>query len=165
MLGAVTATLALVAVLGPIVDGLAGAAEVTVEGVDEGSALLNESSFVDELSGSEEADAQNLANEQDALSVSANQTGGRMTSIKNAFNSTRWKVFGGITGAIAAASGVEIAVSAILASVYNNEWENVPGFDAFANDAIEPYTFPGVNGYDLTSAWLADSLQIGLKTK
>lgn len=165
VLGAVTATLALVAVLGPIVDGLAGAAEVTVEGVDEGSALLNESSFVDELSGSEEADAQNLANEQDALSVSANQTGGRMTSIKNAFNSTRWKVFGGITGAIAAASGVEIAVSAILASVYNNEWENVPGFDAFANDAIEPYTFPGVNGYDLTSAWLADSLQIGLKTK
>jgi hypothetical protein len=30
---------------------------------------------------------------------------------------------------------------------------------------IEPYSFPGVAGFELTSAWLADSLQIGLKTK
>ncbi|MCO7565059.1 TULIP family P47-like protein [Pseudomonas sp. S 311-6] len=165
VMGAVTASLALVAVLGPIVDGLASAAEVTVESVEEGSAVINETTFVEELSGSDEAEEQNLANEKDALANGAEQTAGRMTRIKNAFNSTRWKVFGGITGAVAAASGIEIAVSAIMAAVYNNEWDNVPGFDEFANDAIEPYTFPGVTGYDLTSAWLADSLQIGLKTK
>jgi hypothetical protein len=88
-----------------------------------------------------------------------------MTRIKNAFNATRWKVFGGITAAIGAAYGVEAAISAIMAAVYKNEWDKVPGFDEFANDAIQPYTFPGVNGYELKSAWLADSLQIGLKAK
>ncbi|MHC6225818.1 TULIP family P47-like protein [Pseudomonas sp. X10] len=165
VMGAVTASLALIAVLGPIVDGLAGAAEVTVASVDEGSAIIDEAAFVDELSGSEQAQEQNIANEENALANGAEQVAGRMTRIKNAFNSTRWKVFGGITAAIGAAYGVEIAVSAIMSAAYKNEWDDVPGFDDFANDAIEPYTFPGINGYDLTSAWLADSLQIGLKTK
>ncbi|NDJ57514.1 TULIP family P47-like protein [Enterobacteriaceae bacterium 4M9] len=165
VMGAVTATLALVAVLGPVVDGLAGAAEVTVESVEEGSAIVSETSFVEELSGSEEAEEQNVANEENALANGAEQAAGRMTRIKNAFNSTRWKVFGGITAAIGAAYGVEMAVSAIMSAVYQNKWDEVPGFDEFANDAIAPYTFPGIDGYELKSAWLADSLQIGLKTK
>lgn len=165
VMGAVTATLALVAVLGPVVDGLTASADVAVASVDEGSAILDEASFAEELGGSSESEENNIANEEDALANGAEQATGRMTRIKNAFNSTRWKVFGGITAAVSASYGVEIAVSAILEAVYKNEWENVPGFDEFANDAIEPYTFPGVNGYELKSAWLADSLQIGLKTK
>jgi hypothetical protein len=165
VMGAVTACLALVAVLGPIVDGLASTAEVTAITTEEGTAIIDEASFVEELSGSEESDEQNLANEDDALATGAEQASGRMTRIKNAFNSTRWKVFGGITAAVGAATGIELTVAAVLSATYKNEWEDVPGFDEFAEDAIEPYTLPGVNGYDLKSAWLADSLQIGLKTK
>lgn len=165
VMGAVTASLALVAVLGPVVDGLASAAEVTTITTEEGTAIIDELSFVEEFSGSEEAEEQNIANEENALANGAEQASGRMTRIKNAFNSTRWKIFGSITAVVGAATGGELAVSAILASVYDNEWDNVPGFDEFAEDAIEPYTLPDVNGYDLKSAWLADSLQIGLKTK
>ncbi|ASK18680.1 TULIP family P47-like protein [Halomonas sp. N3-2A] len=165
VMGAVTASLALIAVIGPVVDGLAASAEVTVASVDEGSALLDEESFFSALGEDSESEEQNVANEEDALANGAEQATGRMTRIKNAFNSTRWKVFGGVTAALTAAYGVEMTVAAILESVYKNDWENVPGFDEFANDAIAPYTFPGVNGYELKSAWLADSLQIGLKTK
>lgn len=165
VMGAVTATLALIAVIGPVIDGLTGAAEVGEITAEEGSALVDEAAFAEELGGSEEAEANNAANEEDALATGAQQASGRMTRIKNAFNSTRWKVFGGITAAIGAAYGVDMAISAIMEAVYQNKWENVPGFDEFANDAIQPYAFPGVKGYDLKSAWLADSLQIGLKTK
>ncbi|MGP5309958.1 TULIP family P47-like protein [Vreelandella alkaliphila] len=165
VMGAVTASLALIAVIGPVVDGLAASAEVTVASVDEGSALLDEESFFSALGEDSESEEQNIVNEEDALANGAEQATGRMTRIKNAFNSTRWKVFGGVTAALTAAYGVEMTVAAILESVYKNDWENVPGFDEFANDAIAPYTFPGVSGYELKSAWLADSLQIGLKTK
>lgn len=165
VMGAVTATLALVAVLGPVVDGLAASADVTVASVDEGSALLDEESFFSALGEDSESEEQNVANEEDALANGAEQATGRMTRIKNAFNSTRWRVFGSVTTMLAAAYGVEMTVAAILDSVYKNDWENVPGFDEFANDAIAPYAFPGVSGYELKSAWLADSLQIGLKTK
>ena len=165
VMGAITATLALVAVLGPVVDGLASGAEVGEITAEEGTALVEEGTFVSELSGSEEAEEENVANETEALANGAEQAAGKMTRIKNAFNSTRWKVFGGITAAIGAAYGVDMAVEAIMEAVYKHEWDNVPGFDEFANDAIKPYTFPGVQGYDLKSAWLADSLQIGLKTQ
>jgi hypothetical protein len=72
---------------------------------------------------------------------------------------------GTIAGVAGAVVGVDQALQAIVEAVANNQWENVPGFDKFANQLVEPYTFPGITGFELTSAWLADSLQIGLKTK
>lgn len=165
VMGAVTAALGLIAFIGPVIDGLAGAAEVGEVTAEGGSAVVDEAAVAEELGGSEEAEENNAANEDDALANGAKQVAGRMTRIKNAFTATRWKVFGGILAGIGAAYGVEMAISAIMQAVDKQEWENVPGFDEFANDATQPYTFPDVNGYDLTSAWLADSLQIGLKTK
>ncbi|HRI72296.1 MAG TPA: hypothetical protein PK156_49015, partial [Polyangium sp.] len=166
VMGAVTAALALIAVIGPVIDGLSAAAEGTVEVTEAaGSAAIRGEQFASELGGSAEREASNVENETNALSNAARQTGGRMTSIKNAFNATRWKVFGGITAFVGAVYGVDMAISAIMEAMTKSEWEKVPGFDEFANAAIAPYAFPGVTGYDLTSAWLAGSLQIGLKAK
>lgn len=165
VMGAINGALALVAILGPVIEGLTSAAEVTIESAEEGSAIISESAFVEELSGNVEAEEQNAVNEEDALSCAIQQTSGRMTTILNAFNSTRWQVFGYIIAAISAAYGVNITVTQILEAVYQGDWDNVPYFDDFANSALKPYTFPGVEGYELKSAWLADSLQIGLKAK
>ena len=68
----------------------------------------------------------------------------------------------GLAGAVA---GLDQSLSAIAEAAAKSEWEKVPGFDDFANQVIQPYSFPTVDDFDLKSAWLAGSLQIGLKAK
>lgn len=157
--GAITAALALVAVAGPILEGLADGAEITGLSEDEGSALIDEEAFAEAEADNPEAAEQN---EEDAGNNAAAQSEGRLTRIKNAFNTPKWKVMGALAGLSGAIAGLDTSISAIIEAAVKNEWEHVPAFDEFANVAIAPYTFPGISGYTLRQARIAQSLQMGL---
>jgi hypothetical protein len=159
--GALTAALALVAVAGPIFEGLASGAEIGEVTEDAGSAIVDEEAFGNAEAGNPEAEAEN---EADAGNNAADQTGGKLTAIKNAFNTPKWKFAGFLAALSGAVAGVDQTVSAIIEDAAKNQWENVPGFDDFANIAIAPYSWPGVSSFTLKSAGLAGSLQVGLKT-
>jgi hypothetical protein len=160
--GAITAVLALVAVLGPIIEGLSAGAEITGVTEEEGTAIVSETAF-------REAEEANPAafeeNEAAAATSAAEQSGGKLTNIKNAFNTPKWKFVGSLAAVAGAVAGLDTAIDAIIEAAATNKWENVPGFDNFAQQAIQPFSFPNVDSFDLVSAWLAGSLQIGLKTK
>lgn len=158
--GAVTAVLSLVAIAGPIFEGLSEGAEITGVTEEEGSALIDSEAFT---TVDEENPAAAEENELDAADNAAGQSSGRITRIKNAFNTPKWKFVGALAGISGAIAGIDTTVSAIIENAAKNEWQNVPGFDAFANLAIAPYQWPNVDKFTLVSAWLAGSLQLGLK--
>lgn len=158
--GAVAGALALLAIAGPIVEGLTAGAEITDLTEDGGNALIDEEQFEQVENENPE---ENEENEEDAGNKAAEQTGGRWTNIKNAFKAPRWKIAGWLAGLAGAVAGGDKLVDEILKQAALNQWQNVPGFDDFAETAIEPYTFPNITGYTLVSAQLAGSLQIGLK--
>jgi Clostridium P-47 protein len=159
--GAITAALALVALAGPIIEGLGAAAEIGDVTEDAGSAILDESSFLKVAADNplEEAESEAAAGNNAAV-----QSTGKMTNIKNAFNTPKWKFAGALAALSGVVVGVDQTVSAILENAAKNQWEKVPGFDDFANLAVGPYTWPGVSSFTLQSAGLAGSLQVGLKT-
>jgi hypothetical protein len=158
--GAIAGVLALIAIAGPIIEGLSAGAEVGEVTEEAGTAVIDSETFAD----AEEANpAENETDEAEAGSEAANQAGGKWSRIKAAFKTPKWKAMGAIAGIAGAAAALDTLVDAIIESAANNEWENVPTFDAFANLCIAPYTFPDVKGFTLNSAQLADSLQIGLK--
>jgi len=158
--GAVVAVLSLIAVAGPVIEGLAASSEI-IEVTEEGGSVV--------------IDAEAFANvgklhpelmEEDALIAAESAvatSSGKLANIKAAFNTPKWKFVGAITGIAGAVTGADKAISAIIESYAKKEWENVPGFDAFANLAIAPYTWPNVKSFTLDSAGLAGSLQVGLK--
>ena len=160
--GAVTGILAFVAVAGPIIEGLSAGAEVGEVTEEGGQAVIDAETFaeVEEANPVEaEEDAENAAN------GAAEQTGGKLTNIKNAFATPKWKFVATLAGLAGAVAGFDQSLSAIAEAAAQDKWENVPGFDDFANQVIQPYTFPNVTAFDLKSSWLAASLQIGLKAK
>jgi len=161
VLGAVAGVLAMVAVAGPLFDGLTAGAEVTGVTEDAGEAVIAEEAFEDaEAANPQAAEENNAAAGADASA----QSSGRLTNIKNAFNTPRWKFVGTLAALAGAAAGIEQTIAAITEAAAKKQWENVPGFDDFANEVIAPHSFPNITSFELESAWLADSLQIGLKT-
>ncbi|MEO0731414.1 MAG: TULIP family P47-like protein, partial [Bacteroidota bacterium] len=159
---AVLAVISLIAVVAPLIDGIRAAASIGEVTEEAGSALIDSEAFSDvEESLSEEEIEEN---EGEGLNNGTEQVGGKWTAFKNAFTATRWKVLGGITAIIGAGVATEQAVEAILQDISKNNWEKVPAFDEFANTAIGPYSWPGVAEYNLDSAQLAASLQVGLET-
>ena len=160
--GAVTAVLSLIAVAGPVIQGLTAGAEISEAGADTTEAVIDAEAFAE----AEEANPEEFEEaEEAAAKTTAEQSGGKLANIKAAFETPKWKMVGTIAGVAGAVVGVDQALQAIVEAVANNQWEKVPGFDKFANQLVAPYTFPGITGFELTSAWLADSLQIGMKTK
>lgn len=160
--GAVTGALALIAVAGPIIEGLSASAEIGEVTEDGADAVIDAEAFEEAENANPQAaeeDAENAANS------AAEQTGGKLTNIKNAFATPKWKFVATLAGLAGAVAGFDQALSAILEAAAKEKWEDVPGFDDFANQVIQPYTFPNVTAFDLKSAWLAASLQIGLKAK
>lgn len=160
--GAVGAALALLVVAGPILEGLYDAAQVGEVTEEGGEAIVDAEAF------QEAEDAHPQENEQDeeqSGEKAASQTKGKLASIKAAFKTPKWKMMGYLTAVVGGIAGLDQAISAIIEASAKNQWEHVPGFDDFAEQMIEPYSFPNVDGFDLKSAWLADSLQVGLKTK
>ena len=159
----VVAAISLVAVAAPLIDGLRAAATVGEITEETGSAIVSVEAFseVDE----ETALIDREANEANALENGTEQVAGRWPAFKNAFTATRWKVLGGIAAVIGAGVATQEAIEAIMEAMAKSEWEKVPGFDEFANDAIVPYSWPGVDSYDLKNAQLAASLQIGLEAQ
>lgn len=158
---AVAGALAVIAVAGPIVAGLRAAAAIEVV-EDAGNAVIAEDAF----QAAEEANPEAAEQDAEAANVAAaDQAGGRMTSIKAAFKSPIWKAVGWLAGLAGAVAGVDKLVNEILKQAALNEWNDVPGFDDFSQAVIQPYTFPAISGFDLASAGLAGSLQVGLKVK
>ncbi len=155
----VFAVLSLIAIGGPLAEGLFAGAEVGEVAADGGNAVIDEEAMVQAEADNPQAAAENNA---DANNVAAEQTGGRWTNIKNAFKAPRWKFVGMLAGLAGAVRGVDQLVDEILKNAALNEWEKVPGFDDFAETAIQPYSFPAVSGFTLKSASLASSLQMGL---
>lgn len=157
--GAVTAALSLIALAGPIIEGLAAGSQIGEVTADGGDALITAETF-------ERVEAANpQAAETDLLlsgETAADQAGGTLSNIKAAFATPKWKFVGTLAALAGAVTGLDQAISAIIEAAAKSEWENVPGFDDFANFAIAPYTFPNVPDFTLAGAGLAGSLQIGL---
>ncbi len=160
--GAVTGVLSLVAIAGPIIEGLSAAAEVGEVTEAGGDAIIDSSAFA---RVEEDNPSAALQDSEASAGQAAEQTGGKLTNIKNAFATPKWKFAAALAGLAGAVAGFDTALTAIAEAAAKNEWEKVPGFDDFANTVIAPYTFPHVTAFDLKSAWLADSLQIGLKAQ
>ncbi len=156
----VFAALSLLAIAGPLVEGLAASAEVGEVTEDGGNAIIEEQNFQQVEDENPQAAEDN---DEDANNAAAEQSGGRWTNIKNAFKTPRWKFVGMLAALAGGVRGVDQLVDAILKNAALNQWQNVPGFDDFAEAAIEPYSFPGVTGFTLNSAGLVGSLQMGLK--
>lgn len=156
--GAITAVLALVAIAGPVIEGLSEAAEVT-DLTEEGADVeISAESF----ESAEDSDpTRNEEDEEDAGKKAATTSKGKLTNIKNAFRTTKWKIMGAIMATSAAISGLDLAISGIIELAAKDEWQKVPGFDLFANTLIEPYSFPGISGFELESAHLQQSLVVG----
>jgi len=159
----ILAAIGLVAAIAPVIDGLRAAASIVEVTEDAGNAVITTEEFVEATE--EISDVDQELNETNGLLNGAEQVRGGWPAFKNAFTATRWKVLGGIAGAVGAVVGGQAAIEAIMEAMAKNEWEKVPGFDEFANTAIYPYSWPGVDSYDLKKAALAASLQIGLKTQ
>jgi hypothetical protein len=158
--GAVTAALSLIAIAGPIIEGLSAGAEVGEVTEEGGEAVIDAETFEEvEAANPEEAEADELASGESAAETS----GGKLANIKAAFGTPKWKLVGSLAALAGAIAGGDAAVDAIIENAAKNQWENVPGFDDFANAAILPYTWPNAPSFTLQSAALAGSLQIGLK--
>ncbi len=158
--GAIAGIMALVAIAGPVIEGLSAGAEVGEVTEEGGEAVIDAKTF-EEVENSNPDAAK--ADEAEAGGEAANQSGGKWSNIKAAFKTPKWKAFGTITALVGAAAAGDTLAQDIIEAVATNEWENVPSFDGFANLCIEPYTFPNVKGFTLNSATLNESLQIGLK--
>lgn len=160
--GAVTGVLSLIALAGPILEGLSEGVEVADLSEEGGTGIVNSERFAQA-----EEDSPLLAErESEETSLTAEQmVKGKLTNIKTAFLTPKWKLAGTLAALAGAVTGIDATVTAVLEKAAKNKWEEIPGFDDFANQVIEPYSFPNVSGFELKSAWLADSLQIGLKTK
>jgi hypothetical protein len=93
--GAVAAVLALIAVAGPIIEGLTAATEIT-EVTDEGGEAIIDSEAFEEVAINHPEEE--VENELNAAENAAEQSGGKLTNIKNAFNTPKWKFVGVISG-------------------------------------------------------------------
>ncbi|WP_125721300.1 TULIP family P47-like protein [Flavobacterium ustbae] len=160
---AVMAVVGLIAVVAPLIDGIRAAASIVEVAEDAGSAVIGVDAFADAFEDISEVEQE--FNEGNALVNGLEQARGGWPAFKNAFTATRWKILGGIAGLIGAGVATQAAIEAAMEAMAKGKWEDVPGFDEFADDAIVPYSWPGVDGYDLKNATLASSLQVGLKTK
>lgn len=159
----IMAVIGLIAVVAPLIDGIRAAVTVVEVTEDAGAVAVAADGFVEATENTPLIEQE--ANEVDGVANGATQVRGGWTGFKNAFTATRWKVLGGIAGAIASGVAIQDGIEEIMESIAKGDWEKVPGFDEFANDVIVPYSWPGVTGYDLKSTQLAASLQIGLETK
>jgi Clostridium P-47 protein len=156
--GVVAGVLALIAVAGPIVEAMTAGAEVAADGA-AGTAEISEE-VAEEAA---EADPEGAAEDDaEAGQAAADGLDGRTTPLGRAFSQTRWKVMGALAGVAGAGVAALRIETTIVESAAQRKWEAVPGFDLFADQVIAPYSWPGVAGYALKSAWLAGSLQIGL---
>ena len=158
--GAVLAAISLLAIAGPIIEGLRAGAQIGEITEDGGAAVIDAEAFADAEAAAPEAAAQDA---EEAAGSAAEESTGRLTNIKNAFATPKWKFVATLAALAGAIAGGDQAISAIIEAAAKSDWENVPGFDDFANLAITPYTWPDVSGFALHSAALAGSLQVGLK--
>lgn len=169
--GAIAGALALITIIGPIAEGLTATVDVTettneLNEVSEAVCELNPDNPFDQDEYNALMAKYGELQAQKEAQIAEFQSLGRLTKIGNAASSAKWtgvaKIFA-ITGSLVA---VDLSVDKIIADIANNDpQKHLPNFDAFAEFCIAPYSWPGVSGFDLVSAALANSLVIGLKAK
>lgn len=153
--------LAVIAIAGPIVAGLRAAAAIDIV-EDGGNAVIEEEAFQQVEQENPEAADQD---DEQANNSAAQQTGGKMASIKAAFKAPMWKAVGWLAALAGGVAAGDKLVNEILKQTALDDWENVPGFDDFSQTVIAPYSFNSIEGFDLQSAALSGSLQIGMTVK
>lgn len=155
--------LTLLTIAVPLFVGWRAAAAIEATG-DSGSAVLSGEGFANA-----EKDINTGVKETDELKAVANAakelSEKRWGAFKTAISATKWKVFAAIVATVASVVTTQKLIAEILEAIAKDDWEKVPSFDEFANQAIQPYNWPGVANYNLVDASLASSLQIALETK
>jgi hypothetical protein len=159
---AIMGALALVAIVGPIVEGLRAGAAIGEISEDAGIATIEEEDWVIVQRENPQA-----AEEDEAAAgqAAARSSRGRWGSIKNAFKQPRWKFVGALAALAGGLRGLDAGIDEILKKAALSAWNDIPGFDDFAQTAIAPYAWPNIPGFTLMSAGLAGSLQIGMTVK
>jgi hypothetical protein len=158
--GAVMAALSLIAIAGPIIEGLSAGAEIGEVTEEGGEAVIDAETFSEvEDDFPDDAEQDN----EDTGDNAATTSGGKLSNIKAAFGTPKWKFVATMAALAGAVTGADTAIDAIIENAAQNQWQNVPGFDDFATFVIQPYSWPNVKGWSLASTTLNGSLQIGLK--
>lgn len=160
--GAVAGVLALLAIAGPILEGLMSAVEIADLTEDGATAVVEADEFT---ALANKFPKETLEDAEETGLTASEWLSGKMTNIKGAFGTPKWKVAGAFAATGAAIAGVDASVEAIIASVARSEWKEVPAFDAFAELAIKPYVWPSIPTYTLNSATVNGSFQLGLTVK
>lgn len=157
----------IIGLAGPAMDALSASATVADEGASTGLSI-SEQGFLEALAQADpndiemaEADAAEGAEE-----TASTFSNGKWTAFKNALSQPKYKIAAGIGGVLlGAAAGIAPITDSILSAQVSKQWNNVPGFEVFANQLIAPYSWPGLTSFNLQSAQINGSLQIGLKSK
>lgn len=158
------------AVAGPAFEAFGSAAAAGAEASADGASTIVDVTAEDFATFAEDNVADVEQSEQtaaeDAESTSSSESAsnsGRWSRFKAAFSQPKYKAmaaFGGVFGAVG--GSLPTIVDNYLLAQATNKWDNVPGFDKFSNQLIAPYSWPGVTAFNLQSAQLNGSLQIGL---
>ena len=128
---------------------------------NEGTALLEATTEVEQVVAD---NAPEVATAEATTAVA--QEEGYVTRLDNILGTPKWKVVAFAVAAFAAAAGLDKSVDSILTAIaQKNPQANLPDFDTFVETTIKPYTWPGVTGFDLETAYLANALVIGLKAQ
>ncbi|WP_323117741.1 TULIP family P47-like protein [Burkholderia alba] len=160
----VGAGLALLFAIGPIgyscIARCVANAEIAETSENSVRAFLNEGL----LAPTDDGVAAALAEE--VVAAMAQRSEGMLTSIGTALNAPRWMVVAALASITALiVTFDEKVINRHLENMAHKQWDKLPGFDEFAQSIINPYAFPQIDGFDLVSAQIAGSLQIGFKTK
>jgi hypothetical protein len=156
---AIAGAVALLAIAGPIIEGLAAGAEIGAVSDEAGEAVIDEEAFA---SAEEDNPQAAEEDEEESGESAANQSKGRWGNIKAAFKTPKWKFVGWLAALAGGVAAGDKIVDEILKQAALKQWQNVPGFDDFAETAIQPYTWPNISGFTLKTSGLAGSLQIGM---
>ncbi|MER3435400.1 MAG: hypothetical protein C4288_18840 [Leptolyngbya sp. ERB_1_1] len=136
-------------------------ATVAIEAENAGTAAVEATDTVDQVIA-DNADQVTTAESTTAIAKEE----GYATKLGNLLTAPKWQVVALTVLICGAVAAIDIAVDKILTGMaQNNPEANLPDFDAFVEAIVKPYTWPGVTGFDLETAYLANALVIGLKAK
>lgn len=109
-----------------------------------------------------EANATQVVASESSAAIQSQQ--GFAQNLISVVNTPKWLALGTLATICGASAGIDTGIVSIIQGVaQNNPQANLPDFGTFVENTIKPYTWPGVQGFTLEHAYLANALVIGLK--
>ena len=158
---AALSTLTLLTQSSAIVENLSQSIELVDLNEHLGVAIISEAAFAQSTAAHAEAAA---TNEALTGQIAARRSRGQITDLKNALAMPKWQLVASLAHLSGAVAGFETDTATLMESAALQQWDQVPGFDLFAEAAIAPFHFPNIHGFKLVSTTLAGSLHLGFKT-